>query len=163
MQIDILQILFQLINFGIVVGALTFLMYKPILKTLQRRAEKVAASQKAADELIKEREEIEQIKKKESAKAKQEAAKLMNEAKEQVDEKKQELLKKAKEEVKAYVADEKAKWDKEKVNLKKSMEKEFTQAVFTVTEKLVGRADVIDTKTHGKLIDQSIDEVLKAI
>lgn len=162
MEIQLSQILFQIINFGVVAGALTFLMYKPILKTLQNRAKKIEEGQKAAEEVIKEKEAIEVLKQKASTDAKKEAAAVMAEAKTQVDEKKKEMMAKAKDEVKAFVEEERNKWENEKAKLMKQMESEFTSAVFQVVDKVLG-AGVIDAKTHSKLIDQSIKEVTKTL
>lgn len=162
MDIQAVQILFQIINFGVVLGALTFLLYKPVVKTLQRRSDKIAESQKAADEVLAQRDAIEELKKKATSAAKQETAKLLAEAKEQADAKKAELMKVAKEDVKGYVVEEKAKWDKEKARLLKQMEADFTSGVFQVVDKVLG-AGVIDKKTHAKLIDQSITDITKTL
>lgn len=162
MQIQLAQILFQIINFGVVVGALTFLLYKPVVKTLQNRSKKIEEGQKAADEVIREKEEIEDMKKSVSNSAKREASEIIAEAREQADAKKKELMAKAKDEVKAFVAEEKVKWESEKASMVKQMEGEFTSAVFQVIDKVLG-SNTIDAKTHGKLIDQSIKEVTQAL
>ncbi len=43
-------LLAQLVNFGILMVALTYLLYKPVLKTLEERKEKIAAGVRAAEE-----------------------------------------------------------------------------------------------------------------
>jgi F0F1-type ATP synthase membrane subunit b/b' len=55
MEINFLQILFQAINFGVVFGAITFLLYKPVMKMLDERAKKIAEGQSAAEKSIRER------------------------------------------------------------------------------------------------------------
>ena len=162
MEIHLSQIIFQAINFGVVLGALTFLLYKPILKTLQNRSKKIEESQKAADEILNEKEQIEKIKKDTLSKAKKDAALLVEKAVDQAEEKKVELMKKAKTEVKTYLEAEKAKWDSEKKSLLKNMEKDFSQAVFSVMDKVMGK-NIIDAKGHAKLIDQSIKEVIATL
>ena len=155
MEINIAQILFQIINFGVVAGALTVLLYKPILKTLKNRAEKIAESQKAAEQILTEKEALDKTKKQELEKAKKESSKLMTEAVKDADEKKAKLMTDARKEVKTYVEAEKEKWEKEKVQIMKNFQKELHEAVFLVTEKVLGKG--IDEKTHSKLIDQSIE------
>lgn len=162
MEIHLSQIIFQIINFGVVLGALTFLLYKPILKTLQNRSKKIEESQKAAEEILTEKEEIDRIKKDTLSKAKKEAAKLVEQASDLAEEKKGELMKKAKAEVKVYLEDEKKKWEAEKKTLLKNMEKDFSQAVMSVTDKILGK-NIIDAKSHTKLIDQSIKEVIATL
>ena len=155
MEINIAQIIFQIINFGVVAGALTMLLYKPILKTLKQRSEKIAESQKAAEQILTEKEALDKTKKQEIEKAKKESSKLMAEATKEADDKKSKLMVDARKEVKSYIEAEKGKWDKEKSQLMKNFQKELHEAVFLVTEKVLGKG--IDEKTHGKLIDQSIE------
>lgn len=157
MEINIAQILFQIINFGVVAGALTFLLYKPVLKTLKNRSEKIAESQKAAEQILTEREDLEKTKKQELEKAKRESAKIMSETSKEADTKKSDLMASARKEVKTFVEAEKEKWEKEKVQLMKNFQKELRDAVFVVTERVVGKG--IDEKTHGKLIDDSIKQL----
>lgn len=155
MEINIAQILFQIINFGVVAGALTMLLYKPILKMLKQRSERIAESQKAAEQILSEKEALEKTKKQEIEKAKKESSKLMAEAAKEADDKKSKLMNEARKEVKIYVEVEKEKWEKEKSQLMKNFQKELHEAVFLVSEKVLGKG--IDEKTHSKLIDQSIE------
>lgn len=162
MQIQLAQIIFQIINFGVVLGALTFLMYKPILKTLQNRAKKIEEGQKAAEAVLKEKEAIETLKQEAATTAKKDAAAMLAEAKSQVEEKKKALMAEARAEVKSYLSKEKDKWEAEKATLITQMENEFTTGVFQVVEKVLG-GGVIDQKTHGKLIEQSIKEITQTL
>ncbi len=157
MEIKLAQILFQIINFGVVFGALTVLLYKPILKMLDARAEKIEKASKAADETIREREEIEALKKKSKLQADKEALKLLEKAREQAQELKKDLVKKAKEEIKAEHEKALKSFALEKASLISEMEKQFAGSVFTVSEKLLGEA--IDKKSHAKLIDQGIKDL----
>lgn len=159
MDIQIAQIIFQLINFGVVAGALTVLLYKPILKTLKQRAEKIAESQKAAEQILAEKDELDRVKKQELEKAKKESVQLVSTASKEAEEKKSELMANARKEVKAYVESEKEKWEKEKAQMMKNFQKELRDAVFLVTEKVISKG--IDEKTHGKLIDESIATLAK--
>ena len=42
MDIQLPQIIFQLVNFGVVFGAIVYLLYKPTQKILDERAKRVA-------------------------------------------------------------------------------------------------------------------------
>ena len=64
MDIQITQILFQAINFSVVLGALTFLLYKPVLKMFDERSQKIAEGQKAAEAAIQDKEKLEEARKK---------------------------------------------------------------------------------------------------
>ncbi|MEO8581001.1 MAG: F0F1 ATP synthase subunit B [Patescibacteria group bacterium] len=161
MNIQLSQILFQLINFGVVFGALLYLVYKPVLKTLHERSKKIQDSQQAAEQLIQQKAETEKMTQKSLNQAKKEATDLLAETKKLADKKKDELMSKAKTEVQQFLSDEKSKWLQEKQQMIKHLEKEMSEAVFSISEKVLGES--IDTKTHGKLIDQGIAEVLKSL
>lgn len=124
---------------------------------LDARAEKIDRASKAADETIREREEIESLKKKSKLQADKESLKLLEKAREQAQELKKDLVKKAKEEIKAEHEKALKSFAQEKVALIAEMEKEFASSVFTVSEKLLGQA--IDKKAHAKLIDQGIKDL----
>ena len=161
MDIQFPQILFQLINFGVVFGALLYLVYKPVLKTLAQRSKKIQDSQQAAEELIEQKAEMDKTTQKTVNQAKKEATELLSEAKKQADKKKEELMIKAKADVQQFLTEEKSKWSQEKQQMIKQLEKEMADAVFSISEKVLGQS--IDQKTQSKLIDQSITEVIKTL
>jgi len=81
MEINFLQVLFQAVNFGVILFVLTKFLYKPIQNVLDERAAKINQGLKAAESNLKAEAQLEETKKKELAKAKREAAKLVSEAK----------------------------------------------------------------------------------
>jgi F-type H+-transporting ATPase subunit b len=148
MDIQLSQVLFQMINFGVVFAALTYFLYKPVTKMLDERATRAAEAEKIAANAAKEREEIEELKTKVKSQADKEAVKTLDKVKEQAASLKKELTSQARDEAKA-----------EKQSALHSMEKEFSQAVFAVAEKVVGKS--LDKKAHADLIDKSLKEIAK--
>lgn len=161
MEIHLDQIIFQIINFGVVFGALTFLMYKPVLKALKQRADKIEESQKAADEIISEKAQLDQTQQKTIADARKQANKIIEDAKSQAEAKKTELLKKAKADVADYLETEKGKWQVEKQQKLASIEKDVTDAVFAISGKVINKS--LTKKDHEKLVDDSIKEIVAAL
>lgn len=161
MEIHGLQILFQIINFGVVFGAILFLLYKPIMKLLDERRQKVEAGERAAAESLKEKEEIEALKKKAKLAADREGAKVIEKAEEQAKELKATLTKQAKDEVKALKDKEMAKWEDEKKAMREQMEKQVSELAIAVAAKVLGAE--VDKKAHAKLIDTSIKELEKSL
>lgn len=80
MEINIWQILFQAINFGLLLFILNKFLYKPILNALNERAKKINEGLLAADKNIKGAEEMEKSKKLEITKARKEAQAIIREA-----------------------------------------------------------------------------------
>lgn len=161
MDIQLAQIIFQIINFGLVLFVLTRFIYKPVLKLLNDRKEKVLAASEASNEILKEKENLEKVKTETLSEANQKAKKIENEIKEEAKKEAKTLVEKSKEELslkEAKFTDELAKLKKEKL---KSVEKEIKQAAILMAEKVLGES--IDAKKHQKLIDQQIDEIIESL
>jgi F-type H+-transporting ATPase subunit b len=149
-----------MLNFGIVLGALTYLLLKPVRRILEERAARVAQAQKAAEETIKEKAAIEELKEKALKEARAKAKELTAEVRTEVDKKREEWLAEAKQEVvkvkekaqKALVA--------EKAALLDSMKEDFAEAVFAVAGKVLGAE--ISAKQHAALINQGLKEIAAA-
>ncbi len=160
MDIQIPQILFQIFNFGVVVGALTYFLYKPVQKILDERSERVAAAQKAAQDTLKEKEELEVTKTRLLKETQKEAQQLLEKAKEDALKHREQLMAEAKTEAANVLSKAKAGWEREKEKLAAEMKSEFANTVLLVTEKVVGK---LDKKTHGKLIDTEIEHILSKV
>lgn len=160
MQIQVTAILLQMLNFGIVLGALTYLLLKPVRRILDERANRIAEGQKAAEEAIAEKASIEELKEKALKEARAKAKEFLAEARQEADKKREEWLNEAKADaVKARAKAEKA-LSAERVALAESMQNEFTEAVFMVAEKVLG--EEIDTKQHAALVKQGLKEIASA-
>ncbi len=161
MEINILQILFQAVNFGVVFGALTFFLYKPILKVLDDRRKKTEEAQIFAEEASREKEEIESMKKRAKTQADKDAVKVMEEAKEEVKALKAKLTKEAKEEVTELRKKELAKVEAETKARAAAAEAEVTKLSIAIASKVLGKA--VDAKEHKSLIASSIKELDKLV
>ncbi len=161
MDIQLAQIIFQIINFGLVVFVLTRFIYKPVLKLLNDRKAKVAEAAKASNEILREKETLEKAKADALLKANQNAKKIETEAKSEAQKSVKALIEKNKKDLsvkEAKFADELAKLKKEKLQ---AMDKELKQAVIVMAEKVLGES--IDAKKHQKLIDSQIDEIIESL
>ncbi len=90
MEINIWQVLFQAINFGVILLVLNKILYKPVMKLLDDRAKKINDGMVQADKNLKQAEEAEKLKKAEITKARKEASAIIRaaeaDAKKQADE-----------------------------------------------------------------------------
>lgn len=80
MEINVQQLILQIVNFSIIFFLLSKFVYKPILKILDTRANKVADGLKAAEKSIQEQVLMEETKQKELVKTQKEVAKILEEA-----------------------------------------------------------------------------------
>lgn len=161
MEIQLTQILFQIINFSVVVGAVSFLLYKPVLKIFDERAKRIAEGEKAAARAQKAYSEIEQKQKSVEAELKKERNKVIKAAQAEGQERKEAIIADAKAKAKEEVAQMKAQWEDEKAMLFKKAEKDMATAVITVAEKVI--ADALDKKKASKLVDSELKNIIKAL
>lgn len=157
MEINVTAILLQMLHFGLVVGALSYFLLKPMRKILDERATKVAEGQAAAQAALAEKAEIEELKSTESKKAKKEAKDIVAAAREDAQAKSAEIVKKAKAEAEKERAEILATAQKEKAALYKKWQNEFESAVIMVSEQVIGES--LDAKKHDKLIQQGLKEI----
>ncbi len=137
-HVDIRLLAAQLVNFAIVFSVLYFFAFKPLVKVMTERTEKIDKSLKDADEIEKrlaltekEREEI-------ILAAKKQANFIIEEADKRGEERKGELVAKAKEEIGQVINTEKAKLTSEKAETLKEIKKEIADLVVLTVEKLLG-------------------------
>ncbi len=161
MDIQLPQIIFQIINFSVVVGALTYFLYKPVLKILDERSSRIEKAQKEAEATLAEKAKIDELKQKTKKEAEKEAAQIMKQAQLSAQEQADAIIAKAKEKAAAQLANLKEDWESEKKQQQAQMKKEFNESVLMVTEKVLGK--VFDKKTHEKLIDQEVAALIKQI
>jgi F-type H+-transporting ATPase subunit b len=161
MEIQISQILFQIINFSFVLGALTYLLYKPVQKILDERAKRIEEGQVAAQKAITEQQQSEEFKKQSKKEAEKQAAQVLETAKTEADKKSAELLEKAQDHAKAQVLKFQTEWQEQKKELIKELKQQFVESVVAATEKVT--AESLDKKAHSKLIDQELDALLKSL
>lgn len=161
MDIQLSQILFQIINFSVVLGALIFLLYKPVLKIFEERSKRIEEGQKAAEAAIMTRDEIDKEKKKMESDLKKERSKIIIEAQEDAKEKAREIIETAHKEAK----EEKAKllkgWENEKNQLLKDTKADIEDAIIAISAKVIGQS--FDIKSQHKLIDSEINSIIKNI
>jgi F-type H+-transporting ATPase subunit b len=143
-----------------VIGVLTFLLYKPVQKMLRERSERIEEAQKAAEATIAEKRNIDEIVKKTIKKAETEAASLIEEATQVAAQRKKQLLAEAKTTVEAEVTKMRQDWEDDKSAMLDDIKREFSSAVFTTVEKVVGS---LDKKTHQQLVDAELKTLLKRI
>jgi F-type H+-transporting ATPase subunit b len=161
MKIELAQVIFQIINFGVVLGALTYLLYKPILKILDERAAKIAEANKQAEVALAEKGSLEDLKKKTKLEADKQASQLIEKAKQTAQEQADHIITEAKQKAEEMITKQQASLKKQQASLEESMKTEFNDAVMAVTEKVLG--SVLDKKSQSKLIDDEIAAILKSL
>ena len=150
MDIQLPQLLFQIVNFSVVLGAVVYLLYKPLMKILDERADRVAQSLKEAEAAELEKEKLQAFK----TKAKREAKKLAAK-------RRQELATETKETLTKEMQKAEARWQTEKQQMTANMKKQLVESVIQVSGMVIGKK--LDKKTSEKLIAQGLEEALRSL
>lgn len=134
MQIELNQILFQALNFGILLFVLTKFLFKPILKILDDRSDRIEKGLKAAEKSIAAQEKLEEKKAAELAAAEKKANALIAAAKAESKKMGAELLAAAKEESARVIAKQEAEFVERAHTLEKEMQSRLASLVVTTTK-----------------------------
>lgn len=159
MEIHLKDIIFQIINFGILLFVLTKFLYKPILKVLDERASKIKEGLEAAEKNVKLQSEGEGEKKQIVSTAKKEADVIVKEAKKEAEGIIADAKSKAKKEAKAIADKEKAAGLAQLDQQRQDLEKNLSALVLKATEQVL--KDTIDVKLQKALIDKQIKSLSK--
>ncbi|MFH1280400.1 MAG: F0F1 ATP synthase subunit B, partial [Candidatus Beckwithbacteria bacterium] len=157
MTIHWYQLLFQIINFGILVFVLNKFLYKPIVTIVNQRNKKIEDSIKAAEDNLKEKTKIEEIKKQARAEAEKEAVKIIENAKKEANKTSKNILNTAKEEAELEV-DKKLAMLTEKLNeQERKITNKITDLVIKATSKVLKGS--LTTTEQKKIIDLEIKQL----
>lgn len=104
MEINIWQVLFQAANFGVILYVLAKYLYKPLMKLLDERAQKINEGLLAAEKNVKSAAEAEKSVKAELARAKKSGAGIISEAEKEAKTKAAQIIEDARAKAKAEAA-----------------------------------------------------------
>lgn len=135
--IDARLILLQVVNFGLLMAVLTYLLYKPVLKVLRERQEKIAQGVKDAEAAGTAVAEATAEKKQIIAAANQEAEAMTVRAKEHAQIKGEELLAQAHEKAAQIAKEAMLKSEEMKAAAKKESEAEIAKLAVLAAEKVL--------------------------
>lgn len=161
MDIQLPQIIYQLVNFGVVFGAVTYLLYKPVQKILDDRAKRITDSLTEVERIEAEKEKMATLKSKVKREADKEAAEILEAAQKTADKNKKELVNKTKEALQEEMKKAQASWQEEKKKLLADSKKQMVDAVIEVSSLVLGKK--LDIKTDNKFIADNLEKVLKDI
>lgn len=138
----------QIVNFLIMFGALTFLLWKPAKKRLDERQAMLQKQVEDAEAAAQERESIGQEREEVFAEAKKEADKIIAQAQERVES----IKANAEEEAKGIIQKAREDAKQEELNLLKGVRDQVGVLAIAATQKLLGAA--LDEKKQKALVDE---------
>ncbi|AKM79256.1 MAG: ATP synthase subunit b [Candidatus Beckwithbacteria bacterium GW2011_GWB1_47_15] len=161
MSIKWYQLLFQLVNFGVLLFILNRFLYRPIVKIIKQRNQRLTDSLKAAESNLKEKEVINQLKLKAAEEAEKEAVKIIEAAKASAKDSGKKIVEEAKDEAQRQV-DKKyqlmlAKLSDQEDKIKKNV----ADLVVTTTSQVL--KDSLSPAEQKSIIDSQIKKLEKRL
>ncbi len=147
----------QLVNFAILITALTFLVFKPIIATLEKRQKKISDSLKDAERIGEELRSAEDKSKAIIAEARAEAGKVVKAAEAAAEAVRSGAADKARAEVNAIIASGKSALAAEKEAMLGEIRAVAADLVTHATEKVIG--EKMDSAADKRLVDKVVKEI----
>ena len=157
MEIKWYQLLFQIINFGILVWLLNRFLYQPIIKIIEQRNKKIMDSIKAAEDTLMEKTKIEELKKLARAEAEKEAVKIVESAQKRAGEKAKEIVAEARLEADEQMGKKMAAATGELEAQEKAIAGRLSDLVVKTTAKIL--KDSLSQKDQRAIIDSQIKKL----
>ena len=149
----------QILSFLILLFVLSKLLYKPVVKMLDERAERIKESLSAAENAKEEAALTAEKIEKELIVARQEGQKIIDQAKQFGQDFKEKEKDKALQEIEILIEKSKNDLEKETQVAINEIRKNFSVLILDVAEKIVDKE--IDENTHKKLIEKILKEEVK--
>lgn len=158
---DLGTLIFQIINFGIVLFILRFIAYRPILRILESRRQKIEESLKAGTEMQKMKQEIHEERDKVLKETHREVQELIGQSREQAESIMRAAQTKAQEQSTLFVEKARVQAEHQLKALQEQFKKEAVSLVALATEHVLNQK--IDQKTDEALIKQALSSAEKEL
>lgn len=154
MEIDIKQVLLQIGNFVVLMFIMNKYLYKPVLKVLKQREDKINDGLSSAEKNIKAEEELGKTKKTVLSKARREAAKILSDAKADAKSQSKVMLVEANKQAKGELAKQEKKAQQAKQSRANEQDSKLAKLTMATVETLL--RDSLSTKDVERITKATI-------
>jgi F-type H+-transporting ATPase subunit b len=144
--IDWRLLLIQAINFAIVLAALWYFLYRPIMRIVEQRQQRIEQGIQDAEAAAAEREEIARHRDEQLASARSEADEIVNAAKERGQEREREILREAEERRNQIINDAQERADAERERAIEESKREIAKLAVLSAEKVLRESKTANTE-----------------
>ncbi|HHP50410.1 MAG TPA: ATP synthase F0 subunit B [Moorella mulderi] len=150
---------FQVINLLVVMGFLYYILWKPLMRTMTSREEKIQGDLQAAGEARRKAEELLAAYREQIQKAHQEAQAIVDQARKAAEEVRRQILAQAEEEAQGILKRTREKIEEEKRQALAAIRAEAADLVVLAASKVIART--LTPEDHETLIREALTEVEK--
>jgi len=144
------------VNFLILFGLLSIVLYKPVLKMLDERQAKIAASMEQTEQIKEQAARSEEQMQAALEKARKEGQEIVARAAQIGERLKQEAAEGARKEAETLVNKARSEIDLERDKAMNELRADFAEIAILAAEKVI--EETLDSKRHRKLIDEVLDK-----
>lgn len=159
MQIDYFTIVAQIINFLILVFLLRHFLYRPVIKTMDEREQRMVSRLKDAEQKTKEAEQEAENFRRMKQEQEDKRQEMLAKAKEDVQALRSDLMKKARGEVEANIADWYQSFERQKESILADLRLRTGEEVYAITRRAIH--DLANEKLETQIIDTFILRLLE--
>ena len=145
-----------LLNFLILLGILFFFAYKPILRLLDQRSERIRESLEAADRAREEAATSRDVVEQQLNDARREGQRLLDQAREAAERLRGDEMDRARREAEAFVERARSDIQRERDSAISEVRSHFGDLAITAAERVIRRS--LDRQAHQELITQVLEE-----
>lgn len=150
------SLIVYLVNFTILLVILYLVGYKPILRMLDQRAERIRGSLEEADRIKTESGERQAEMQRQLDQSRQEGQALIGQAREMADRFREEERQKAKEEAERFLAKARGDIERERDNAVEEVRQQFANLAIAAAEQVIERS--LDKDAHKEIIEKVLEE-----
>jgi F-type H+-transporting ATPase subunit b len=154
--INLPSLIAYLINFIILLGILTIFAYKPLLRMLDARSERIRESLEAADRARADAASSQEAIQEQITEARREGQRIMDQTREAAERFRAEEMDKARQEAEAFVERARGDIQRERDNALEDVRASFGDLAITAAERVIRRS--LDRTAHEELISQVLEE-----
>ncbi len=137
--IDWQVMLAQFVNFVVLIGVLSFFVYKPVLRLLDDRRERIRKSMEDAKAIENQKRDLDALRSERIRASDQEAAKIMEQAKSHAESMKKEIVAGAEKEAHQILAKAKQQMDDERGRMLSGAQETIAKVIIKMSEKIIER------------------------
>ena len=145
-----------LVNFLLLLALLYLFAYKPILRLMDQRADRIRESLEAADRAREDAASSQQAIQEQITEARREGQRIMDQTREAADRFRTEEMDKARQEAEAFVERARADIQRERDSALEEVRTSFCDLAITAAERVIRRS--LDRQAHEELITQVLEE-----
>jgi len=154
--VNVPSLIAYLVNFLILLGALYVLAYKPLLRALDQRSERIRESLAAADRAKAEAASSQAAIQQQLDEARREGQRLLDQAREAANRFREEEMGRARQEAEAFVTRARADIQRERDAAVEDVRTHFGDLAITAAERVIRRS--LNRQAHQELIAQVLEE-----